>query len=187
MANSQTKVQELKGLNIYHDRRHGTVMYDVLTKNGYVILNRDVKKLVLNDLGFPVAILVYFLSQNLKVDSYVGPLAAIAAYILCKLLFRFLYLYKLPVIKNYEPEGGKKGFIERFASIYNKTQLIIVAVLAIAIFIASMVMIYLKLFTGINMICMGIMGIAALCLGIISLLAIKQLQENQPTNKGTKD
>ncbi|MCF0108995.1 MAG: hypothetical protein HUJ57_02720 [Erysipelotrichaceae bacterium] len=183
MAKNQTKALDLKGLNIYHDRRHGTVYYDILTRNGYVILNQDVNKLLLNDMGFPIAILAYFLMQNMGQPSYVNTLVAIAAWAVCKLLFRILFLYRLPVVKNYVPEGGHKSFVERFAATYNRVQLIIVTVLGTMIFIATIAYVILGKITGFDMICLVILALIGLALAIICLMAIRKQDTTVPANK----
>ncbi|MCF0111570.1 MAG: hypothetical protein HUJ58_06700 [Erysipelotrichaceae bacterium] len=173
MANNQTKARDLKGINIYHDNHHGTVMYDFLTGNGYIITNPVVKKLVLNDAGLPIAILLYLVCTGLDVSPVVSLALGAAAYVLCKILFRVLVLYKQPEVKHYKrPEHS--GLIDRFATVYNKTQLILVAVMSLAITVVTVIYIIGEKLTGWYLYAMIAMGVAGLALAAVSFIASKK-------------
>lgn len=131
MPKNNRKVSDLKGLNIYHDPKKGTILYDWLTKKGYQLTTSDIGKYSLSQAFLPVAIvLVYFFYNYIKLDIVRSVILSLIAYVLMKLAYRFLFLNKLPFIPNYKrPDEGK--FFINAAKNYSKIRLIIIIILSI--------------------------------------------------------
>lgn len=136
MPKNVRKAKDLKGLNIYQDRHHGTVYYDFVTKNGYILCNEDVRKYILSVAFFPVAIVIFYFSLQLKLSTLTSALIAIGFYIIAQIVYRFAFLYKLPCVENYN-KSNNTNFIDNLSEKYSKPRLIVLIVFLIAL-IATM-------------------------------------------------
>ena len=96
MANKK-RIADIGGINIYHDPKKGTVMYDWLTKRGYQLTNQDMSKYSLSVSFFPMAIIIGYVSYAMiGVELIPSLVIALISYIAMKLIFRFTTLNKLP-------------------------------------------------------------------------------------------
>lgn len=131
MPKNNRKVTDLKGLNIYHDPKKGTILYDFITKKGFQLTTSDIGKYSLSQAFLPVAVvLVYFLYNFIKLDIVRSIILSLIAYVIMRAAYRVFFLNKLPFIPNYKrPDDGK--FFTNVAKNYSKIRLIIIGVLAL--------------------------------------------------------
>lgn len=130
---NEKKASELKGLNIYQDPKHGTVLYDWLTKKGYQLTTSDVKTFGLSQAFLPVAIvLTFFCYSTLKLNFIPSILIGAIAYFVMRLIYRIKFLNNLPFIDNYKkPDNG--NIFKNMANNYSKIRLITLLILAVAL------------------------------------------------------
>ena len=126
-------INDIGGINIYHDPKKGTIMYDWLTKKGYQLTSQDIGKYSLSVSFFPVAIiLAYVCYVMIGLDLVPTVVISIAAYIIMKLAFRFTVLNKLPYIENYQRPDSGNIFVNA-ASKYSNARLILLLILSTAL------------------------------------------------------
>lgn len=173
MANKKgRKASDLKGLNIYQDPKKGTIWYDYLTKKGFQLTSAEVGKYSLSQAFLPVSIiLIYFLYKFVNLDIYKSVIISIIAYVVMRMLYRVLFLNKLPVIENYDrPDKGNLiiNAAKNYSSIRIKL-LIILSVILIGVTIAYIV-IYKPI--GIEKVGMILLALAAIVMLIFSIVVL---------------
>ena len=62
MPKKLQRTKDLKGLFIYHDEHHGTVYYDIISRNGYILTNQDLKYYTLSIAFLPLAVILFYLT-----------------------------------------------------------------------------------------------------------------------------
>ena len=134
MANrKQIKASDLTGFNIYQDPKHGTILYDWLTKKGYQLTTSDVRWYNLSTAFLPVAVVVVYACMSLfKIDTFPSAIIGIIAYLVMKLLYRMQFLNKLPFVENYK-RPNYSGIVKNAADKYSKLRLKILLFLAVAL------------------------------------------------------
>lgn len=172
MPKNNRKVTDLKGLNIYHDPKKGTILYDYLTKKGYQLTTSDIGKYSLSQAFLPVAVvLVYFLYNFVKLDMTRSIILSLIAYVIMRAAYRIFFLNKLPFIPNYKrPDGGK--FLDNVTNNYSKLRLIIIAVLAFILIVVTVLFIILNKPTGAAKIGMYLLTLASIALFVFAIIAI---------------
>lgn len=122
------------GFFVYHDDRGRSIYYDIFTKNGYLITNRDLDKFALFNLRYFVAALafmivfVFFGAESL----FWALLAALIAFIISYLVFRFTLMNKLPLLPGFvKPKNA--GFITQTAQDLSTGTLLIVIFMCLAL------------------------------------------------------
>lgn len=128
----QTKASELKGMNIYQDPKHGTVLYDRFTKKGYQLTTSDVKWYGLSQAFLPVAIVLgYVLFAMVKLDIVPSIVISLIAYIVMRFIYRVKFLNTLPFVENYKPNDT--NIFANAAKNYSKPRLLLLTILAVAL------------------------------------------------------
>ena len=171
MANKQIKASELKGLNIYQDPKKGTLIYDIFTGNAYHLTTQDIKGFTLSKAILPIAVLVFYLLDSLKIKTSISIIVAVVAYIAGQLVYRFNFLYKLPCEEKYQrPDNG--NIIERFSGQYSKGILLALLVLCALLVITIIFYIISEHLSGAYMIVFILMAIVAALMASVALLAL---------------
>ena len=139
MANKRPgKIQDLNGMFIYHDPKHGTLYYDIFTKRAFNLTSSDLQKCLIYTAMLPVAVLVTLaLMTFFKLDLLTSVLIGVGGYILAEILFRVCYFYKLPEVSNYKPKKREESFLISFAKKYSPQRLIVLAILMVLIAICT--------------------------------------------------
>ena len=123
------KASELSGLFIYQDPKKGTIFYDILTRKGYVLTSKDVKKYVLYTSLFPISVLVsIFVMSTFKLSFVQTALVFAGIYLIGAIYARFMFFYKLPVADKWKP-FKKESIVSQLANNYSSTRLIILLIL----------------------------------------------------------
>lgn len=134
MANrKQIKASELTGFNVYQDPKHGTVVYDWISKKGFQLTTSDVRWYTLSQAFLPVAIVLIYICYSLfKLQMLPSIIIGIVSYIVMKVLYRVKFLNTLPCVENYK-RPNNSNLVENAAEKYSKIRLIILLVLSIAL------------------------------------------------------
>lgn len=172
MPKNNRKITDLKGLNIYHDPKKGTILYDYLTKKGYQLTTSDIGKYSLSQGFLPVAVVIAYALYNFaKLDMGRSIILALIAYVVMRAIYRFAFLNKLPFIPNYKrPDDGK--FFLNAAKNYSKIRLIAIAILAvilIGVTITFLLISELQQLEKIGIILLIVASIAVLGFALITL------------------
>lgn len=178
MANKrQIKANELKGINIYQDPKYGTVYYDWLTRKGYRINNIDTKWYNFSSFFLPVAIVTaYGCYAILKFYLLPSIIIAALAYVIMKMIYRFKFINTLPVIENYKrPDNG--NIFKNAASTYNKTRLVILLILAVALVAVTLVYLFVEKPVGNER--LGIYALVVASVGMLLFSIITLLVQNK--------
>lgn len=179
------KAEDLSGLYIYHDHRK-TVYQDFLTKDGYIITNRDVETYSRYSLRLPLAIMascvVMIFATNLLIAIGVFVLIEVGMYI----LMRVKFLPKLPVIENYK-HPKRESLIESQAKAVSKRKCIVFISLSAVLVLLSGFQVFTA--TTTQMFAFNIiLAVAALALVIFyTLVLIKMHSNNSVIKEENKD
>ena len=121
--------KNLKGSNIYRSKNSNqTIYYDNLTKTAFIISNNDALFFQTWQLRLPLCLmaigLIMLFTSNFTLAVAIGT----GLFVVSSILFRVLFLNKLPVSTTFKkPES--KGFIRDIAAKYSSNSLIIIVVL----------------------------------------------------------
>ena len=77
MPNRIKKAKELNGLFIYQDKYHGTVYYDIFTRNGYILSNDDIRYYTLSVAFIPLTVALFYFATQFKIDTYISLLISL--------------------------------------------------------------------------------------------------------------
>ena len=166
------KASELKGMNIYQDPKHGTVLYDWLTKKGYQLTSEDVRWQQLSQAFLPVSVVIVYACYALfKLEMIPAIIVALIAYIVMRMIYRFKFLNSLPFVENYKrPDNG--NIFKNTANNYSKTRLILLVVLAVALVAVTIVYIVVEKPEGGSKIGMYLLAVASVAMLIYSAIAL---------------
>lgn len=168
--------KELKGLFIDQDPKKGCVYYDVFTKKGYILSNSDVKTYNLYSVAFPLAIVAGYLVFLLKFPLWSAIVAAVAIYIISKIMFRYKFLYTLPEIPNYVRKN-KDNIIVLFSKKYSTPRLVVLTFLLLAISIVTVINANISNYEGVilylNYVLSLIVGVCAILSFTATILSIR--------------
>lgn len=173
MPNRIKKAKELNGLFIYQDKYHGTVYYDIFTKNGYILSNDDIRYYTLSVAFIPLTVALFYFTTQFKIDTYISLLISLGFYIIVQLIFRFAFLYKLPCVENYNKERNENIF-DNLISNYSKQRLLLIIIFLAALTVVTLIYILINNFKGIALIALwSLFAITVLFLLLILKAFIK--------------
>lgn len=129
----QKSASELKGINIYQDPKHGTVLYDWVTRKGYQLTSSDTKWYLFSEAFLPISIVIVYASYSLFTIPFINSIIfGLIAYLVMKLIYRVKFLNNLPSIDNYKKPNNSNIFTNA-ANNYSKSRLLILLILSIAL------------------------------------------------------
>lgn len=171
MPKNIKKSKELKGLFIHQDKYHGTVYYDIFTKNGYILSDEDVKLYTWSIAFLPLTVILFYFLLQFGIETYTSLAISIGFYIIAQIIYRFMFLYKLPCVEKYNKE--KNGnIIDSLTSQYSKPRLIVLLVFLIALIGVTIAYILTSEFTGIIRIALWVLVGLTFIFFIIILIAL---------------
>ena len=142
MSNKQITTKDLKGWNIYHDPKYGTIFYDIYTKRGIHITRSDIKNYMFYSASLPLALMIpILLSMAIKISIPLIIVLIAVLFVAFQFLFRFLVFYKLPYEDNYKVDKSE-NFTKKVVNMFSKKRAILVMILSI--FLEICLIIYLK-------------------------------------------
>lgn len=172
MARRVIKTKDLSGLNIYQDPKRGTIFYDPLTRKGYILTSSDVNTYTMYTAMLPICILAGFGISALLSFNYVTSFVIfIVLYIICAILFRIFFFYKLPVAEKWHPYKKEKIYIS-MARNFTKGRLIALILMLLALTIMMPMYGKIENFDQNNMIACYLIAAVTLVGTIISTIAL---------------
>ena len=109
---AKRNISAVNNMFIYHDNKNRSIYWDVFTKKGYQLSNGDVGKLMLDKGSLPIAVILGYALISFSVKPLLAILISLGLYIVCKVLWRVLFLYKCPVCKDFKRGDNKSRIIE---------------------------------------------------------------------------
>lgn len=179
MPRTVQKVADLKGLFVYHDKNHGTVYYDIFSKNGYILSTSDVKNYNLGAVFLPLAVIVFYFLTQFGLTTLISAIIAVVLYIVGQVLYRVLFLYKLPCIENYA-KVKKDSIVSNFSKSYSKQRLAAITILLSLLFMLTGIYAKTSGYTGSLLYGIIALVVFTFVLFVISLFAlIKKMKEEE--------
>lgn len=178
MPKKLQRTKDLKGLFIYHDEHHGTVYYDIISRNGYILTNQDLKYYTLSIAFLPLAVILFYLLLQIKLSTVTSLLISLAFYVLAHIIYRIAFLYRLPCVKNY---SAKKpgGIIDNLTNTYSKPRLAVLAIFATALVILTAAYALTSDFTGLALYALWALVGATFIFLLVILIAYIKKNKNQ--------
>ena len=104
---------ELKGFNIYQDKKGRTVYYDWISKNGYIIPESKYNSYTNYSIRLVISVLVGYLSALFLDNNYLaGTLIGLSTYIAYTIVFHKRFLSTLSIIPNFK-RPYRENYIDR--------------------------------------------------------------------------
>lgn len=104
---------ELKGFNIYQDKKGRTVYYDWISKNGYIIPESKYNSYTNYSIRLVISVLVGYLSALFLDNNYLaGTLIGLSTYIAYTFVFHKRFLSTLSIIPNFK-RPYRENYIDR--------------------------------------------------------------------------
>ena len=156
----------ISGPFIHNDEKLGNVYYDIFTRKGYVILNKDVdtyRKFI--SIIFIIIVLPFFLVQVFSFSVVKAFAFSLVVFLIVLIIFKTRFIYKLSVIENYVPSKKQRLYI----TLAEKLTTLRLVLSTIAAFLTSILLaIYtvIEKYEGLNLILLYIVAIVLLILTI---------------------
>ncbi len=122
--NNKNTKQVVGGWNVYLNKNGQTVMYDPLSKNGYVILPDNVNNFTLYHNRIALAIALGMVLVSFMNDWKLPLLAAVVFIAMLEFRYRKAWLPSLVCVPNFKPEN-KRGFVDSLVETKNVTRYIL--------------------------------------------------------------
>ena len=166
------KASDLSGLFIYQDPKRGTVYYDIFTKRAFVLTSRDVKSYALYQSMIPLCVVLSLGSMRLFSLGWTDALIIfVALMILAQVLFRLLFFYKLPEIKNWKPLK-RENIISYMVNNFSTKRLIVLIILLLLLTVLMPLYVAQEKMSGMDAGVMYLLAAAALAGAILTAIAI---------------
>lgn len=163
---NKNQTNEIKGLNIIHDPKHGTVLYDYISKKGYQLVQSDVPAYSMSTLFLPIAVLIFYILNALaKMPALYAIIVGVVSYIIMKLVWRIRFLNNLPYIDNYK-KPVDYNFVESITDQYNKSQLIILIICSTLLALLSFTYVRINELEKMDIIGFNILALVAIAVDI---------------------
>ena len=136
----------LRGFFIYQDDRHRTVYANPILKKNYLINKSEERTFTAFSMRLSVSILIGVLLGYVLQNYAIGAVAGILVFAVWTIYFWFVYLPKLPEVRNFKkPEGS--GVLASIETMEN-WRIALIAVLTIVISVLSYVNLKQKNYEG---------------------------------------
>lgn len=130
-SNSQNGKKVVGGWNVYLNKNNQTVMYDPMSKNGYLILSENINNFTLYHNRIALAIALGMVLVSFMNDWKIPLLASVIFFAVLEFRYRRSWLPSLVSLPNFKPEH-KVGFIDSLVETGNTTRYILLFVLYLA-------------------------------------------------------
>lgn len=178
------KKKELGGLFVFNDEKtNQTVYFDILKKQAYIITSEKEQKYAIYATRYIIEVAIaIFICSNYKLSYYWGIGVFVVAFIIGELIFRYKYLYKLPILKHFQKKK-KEAFFIRISKNTSMSRALIITILSIVLAVVGIINFYVTKYNPYGAImflfecCMAVAGglIAILYIIIIIIKLIKKI------------
>jgi hypothetical protein len=166
----------LSGNNIYLDRYGNTVYYNEFNKNGYIVSKQMEQKFRIFYYRYSIMFIVMILLGDYFNSLQNTFLVGIGAVVLVELFFRFIFLKKLKVIKNFKRER-KTSRLESTINSKEKEKTVMkacaYALLSVLIIINAIQQNFNVLFLALSI----LVAIYSFYIGIINIIAFSKMKK----------
>lgn len=169
-------VINLNGNNIYLDRQVNTIYYNVFNKNGYIISKQMEQKFRIFYYRYSIIFIFMILLGdyfNTVLNTF---LVGFGSIVLVELYFRFIFLKKLKVVKNFKRED-KISRLESIIKSKEKEKTIMkacaYALLSVLITINAVQQNFNELFLAVSI----LVAIYSFYIGIINIIAFSKMKK----------
>lgn len=166
----------LAGNNIYLDMYGDTVYYNAFNKNGYIVSKQMEQKFRIFYYRYSIIFIVMILLGDYFKSLQNTFLVGIGAVVLVELYFRFIFLKKLKVIKNFKRER-KTSRLESTIKSKEKEKAVMkacaYALLSVLIIINAIQQNFNELFLALS----AVAAIYSFYIGIINIIAFSKMKK----------
>ncbi len=172
MQSNNNQKSVINGLFIYHDPKKGCVYYDFISKNGYILTKSDYstysKFSMLKLLSLTS---IYLLIELLNFKLWQALITGISLFIIIEIIFRKTFIYKLPIIHNYQ-RCKKENIYVGLSRNMSYPMLILSLLASLSLAILMVLYAYTEKYTGINLVCSYILSFAMCVTFVIGVIAL---------------
>lgn len=169
-------ISSLSGNNIYLDIYGDTVYYNIFDKNGYVVSEQIEPKFKVFYNRYSIICIVLILLGDYFYTWQNTLLVGIGATILVELYFRFIFLGKLKVIKNFKRER-KSSILENIVKRKEKEKTIVKAFAYMFLSILIIINAIQQNYNIIFLILSAVVAIYSFYIGIINTIAFSKIKK----------
>lgn len=175
MANVAQNIKRPTGLHIYEDNKGRDVYYDIFTKKGYVIQEKNRQTYSKYENRYLLVIILIILLCSITNMYLLSIIIGVVVAGVYEFSFRYKFLDGLVCLNNFKPDK-KNSIIDQIASSGQKNKVIIKIVLYIALAVLIVLNGYRQnLSTLLMVICyiVAVFGIASAVVNFIALTRMK--------------
>lgn len=155
-----------------HQEKIGDVYYDIFTRKGYIILNKDINTYhKYLSILFLIILLPFLLVQLFSISILLAFVIGLALFIVFLLIFKFNYIYKLTPVDNYIPSKKQKLYIT-LAENLSFLRLTLCTIAAFATSILLIVLAVVQNYKGIDLVLIFIFSVVLVYMSFITLASI---------------
>lgn len=155
-----------------HQEKIGNVYYDIFTRKGYIILNKDIKTYnKYLSIMFVIILLPFLLVQLFSFSILLAFVIAAALFIIILLIYKFNFIYKLTPVDNYIPSKKQRLYIT-LAEKLSFLRLILCTIAAFAASILLIIMAVLQNYSGVDLVLLFIVSVVLVYMSFITFASI---------------
>lgn len=172
MANN---VKRPSGIHIYVDDKGRDVYYDVFTKRGYVIQEKNRASYAKFENRYLLCIILTILLVSITNNYVLSIIIGVAVAIVYEVAFRGTFLSTLVAINNFKPKE-KYSIIDQIANSNQKSKTIIKAILYIALAILIVINAYRQALSTPLMILSYLVSVFGIASAIVNIIALTKMK-----------
>lgn len=175
MANTVNNVKRPSGIHIYIDDKGRDVYYDVFTKRGYVIQEKNRSTYARFENRYLLCIILIILLCSITDNYLLSIIIGVVAAIIYEIAFRFNFLTTLVAINNFKPKE-KNSIINQIANSNQKQKTIIKVILYIALAVLIVINAYKQGLSTPLIILSYIVSLFGIASAIINIIALTRMK-----------
>lgn len=155
-----------------HQEKIGNVYYDIFTRKGYIILNKDINTYhKYLSILFLLILLPFLLMQLFSLSILLAFIITVTVLIVFMVIYKFNFIYKLTPVDNYVPSKKQRLYI----TLAENLSFLRLTLCTIAAFAASILLIMLAViqnYKGIDLVLVFAVSVALVYVSFITLASI---------------
>ena len=163
------KSSDIFGLFIYQEPNR-TVYCDIFSKNGYIINNAEAKTYQTWGFRLPIALVLFILLPEYVFDGnyYLSGAIALAVFVISSIVFRIVYIPKLPAIRNYQ-KPKRDSIAKKLSDGHRKSSLYLFGISALILGPLAIFNAYHQHYDGLNLFANYLVGDLLFAAGILHI------------------
>lgn len=170
-----TDVKRPSGIHIYLDEKGRDVYYDIFTKNGYVIQEKNRASYAKFENRYLLCIILTILLCGITNKYLLSIIIGLAVAIVYEIAFRASFLPTLVMLRNFVPKE-KYSIVDQIAKSNQKQKTIIKVILYIALAILIVINAYRQQLSMPLMILSYLVSIFGIASAIINIIALSKMK-----------